>query len=106
MGCIDSTNFVVLINGQRTSFFQSNRGIRQGCLLLPLLFLMVIEGLSRLIDTMKSSKIKGIKVSSSTYITHLLFVDDVFIFGIRYLAEFHTFKGILDPFLHSFKISH
>ena len=42
MGCLTSTNVVVLINGKPSSFFNATRGIRQGCPLSPLLFILVI----------------------------------------------------------------
>ena len=87
MGCIESTNFVVLINGQPSAFFKRSRGMRHGCPLSPLLFLSVIKGLSKLIDSEKQSgKIKGIKVSSSTFITYLIFDNDVLIFGIGFIS--------------------
>ena len=47
MECVTSAKFVVLINGKPTNFFKSTRGVRQGCLLSPLLFLLGVEGLSR-----------------------------------------------------------
>ena len=47
------------------------------------LFLLVIEGLGLLIkDAQRKGKIKGIKVSSLLAVSHLLFVDDVVLFGI------------------------
>jgi hypothetical protein len=49
MGCVTSENYVVLVNGSSTDFFKSYRGIRQGCPLSPLLFLLVVEGFSRLV---------------------------------------------------------
>ena len=47
-----------------------------------MLFLSIIEGLIRLIDSSKQDKkIEGIRFSHSFYISDLLFVDDVLIFG-------------------------
>ena len=49
MGCITYENFAVLVNGQQTKFFKSSRGLRQGCPMSPLLFLLIVEGLSMMI---------------------------------------------------------
>ena len=46
MSSISSVSFDVLINGVASSFFRSGRGLRQGFPLAPLLFLIVVEGLS------------------------------------------------------------
>ena len=45
MGCVSSTNYSILVNGNPTSFFSASRGLRQGCPLSPLLFLLIAEGL-------------------------------------------------------------
>ena len=47
MSSLTSVYFSVLINGVASSFFRSGRGLRQGCPLAPLVFLVVVEGLSR-----------------------------------------------------------
>ena len=80
MGCIQSISFVVLINGSPSSFFRPTRGIRKGCPLSPLLFMLVIEALSHLIGLAKLEEaVKGVNVSKRNFITRLLFVDDVLI---------------------------
>jgi hypothetical protein len=56
MGCVSSTLFVVLINGSTSSFFKPSRGLRQGFPLSPYLFLLVAEGLSRLIKEAKRQR--------------------------------------------------
>eukprot|EP00253_Pinus_taeda_P002811 PITA_02811 len=100
MGCITNINFVVLVNGAASSFFISQRGLRQGCPLSPLLFLLVAEGLSRLIHkARRTKKVKGIEVAINLFITHLLFVDDILIFTNGSPDELKELKCIFDLFL-------
>eukprot|EP00253_Pinus_taeda_P030816 PITA_30816 len=81
MSCITDVAYNVLLNGEATSFFTSARGLRQGCPLSPLLFLLIMEGLSRLISSARDrNQIIGINISDNFYLTHLLFVDDILIF--------------------------
>ena len=99
MGCITSANFVVLINGTPSKFFPASRGIRQGCPLSPLLFILVIEGLSLMIvDARNHGLIKGINISPHFSLTHLLFVDDVILLGTGSLSEWMAFDIILSKF--------
>ena len=44
MGCIQSTNYVVWLNGEPTNFFKGSRGLRQGFPMSPLLFLLIVGG--------------------------------------------------------------
>jgi hypothetical protein len=72
----------VLINGSPTNFFKIHRGLRQGGPLSPLMFFLVIDFLSRQIKKVVSKgSFKGIKIVVDTFISHLLFVDDVLILG-------------------------
>ena len=60
---------------------------------------MVIEGLSLLIaDARNNGLIRGIQISPTIELTHLLFVDDVIIMGTRSLQEWAAFEVILDTF--------
>jgi hypothetical protein len=80
MSCVTSVSYAVLINGEPSPFFQRGKGLRQGCPLSPLLFILVMESLSILIRKEKEvGSLTGIKVSRITKILHLLFVDDVLI---------------------------
>ena len=83
MACVTYAQFAVLVNGAPSIFFKSERGIKQGCPLSPLLFLLVIEGLSKNIQDGKTKgMIKGIKLCKNLSIMHFLFADDVLLFGL------------------------
>lgn len=99
MGYINSTNLAILVNGCPSTFFQASRGLRQGCPLSPLLFILIIVGLSRLIlQAKEEGHFFGIRTSAHMVITHLLFVYDILIFGMGKEQEWLHFKYILDTF--------
>jgi len=87
MGYLSSTSFDVLMNGSPSSFFNASRGIIPTYLLSPF-FLLVAEWASRLISYSKrEGSIRGIIITYSMVITHLLFVDDIMIFDHDTLRE-------------------
>lgn len=99
LGCVSSANFSVLVNGHSTEFFKGDRGLWQGYPLSPLLFLMVIEGFSLLLKLAKVDKhFFGIQLSPGLSITHLLFVDDVLVFGRGSVQDWKYFSDILKLF--------
>jgi hypothetical protein len=78
--CISSIRFSVLVNGSPKGFFDSSRGIRQGDPLSPLLFVFVMEALSRMLSAgINDGLLEGFKVGNVT-VSHLLFADDTLIF--------------------------
>jgi hypothetical protein len=81
--CISSSSFSILINGSHFGFFSPKRGLRQGDPLSSFLFILGYEVLSRLLFKEEVvGNIKGLKVSRAIpAIHHLLFVDDLLIFG-------------------------
>jgi hypothetical protein len=83
--CISMVKFSILANDTPSSFFQSSRGLRQGDLLSPLLFVVVMESLSRMLNaTMLQSLLIGFFVGTmdneELVVNHLLFADDTLIF--------------------------
>ena len=44
MGCVSTVKFAIMVNGTPSSFFTAMHGIRKGCPLSPLLFILVIKG--------------------------------------------------------------
>lgn len=95
--CISNVSFSVLINGSASPFFHAERGLRQGCPLSPLLFLLIMEGLSQIIrEECKMGRIRGIKITDDCTLSHLLFVDDLLILlngGIGDTIVFHRALG-------------
>jgi hypothetical protein len=99
MACVTSANFAVLINGEATNFFNSERGLRQGCPLSPYLFILVMESLSLLIKkSIAEHKISGLKVSRLIKIFHLMFVDDILLMAKAELSEWLVILDILNVF--------
>lgn len=99
MSCISSASFNVLINGFASHFFHAERGLRQGFPLSPLLFLIVMEGLSRLIvHEKRNGRLFGLKINDHCYLTHLLFVNDVLIFLDGSIRDSASFDKLLSSF--------
>ena len=83
--CVTIVRFSVLVNGSPEGFFGSSRGLRQGDPLSPLLFLLIMEVLSRILKkTKENNLIRGFQVgivnSVGVQISHLLFADDTILF--------------------------
>jgi hypothetical protein len=99
MSCVTSASFAVLINGESSDFFNSERGLRQGCPLSPLLFILVMESLSILLKKRQEmGELTGVKVSRVVKILHLIFVDDVLIMTKASIEEWKLVKLILEQF--------
>jgi hypothetical protein len=99
LSCVTSANFAVLINGEPSSFFKSERGLRQGCPLSPYLFILIMEGLSLLLSKrFTDHHISGLKVSNCLKIVHLMFVDDVLLLSNADQGEWLVLQETLQLF--------
>ena len=77
--------FSVLVNGSLVDFFGSSRGLRQGDLLSPLLFLVIMEVFSRMVKRMEGAGLRGGfradgRRGRRECVSHLLFADDTILF--------------------------
>ncbi|CAN4105181.1 unnamed protein product [Withania somnifera] len=83
--CVSTVSFSILINGNPTGFFQTQRGLRQGDPLSPSLIFITMEGLNNMIKTaylngwLRGSDVAG-EGAERLEVTHLLYVDDTLIF--------------------------
>jgi len=72
MACVTATCFAFLVNCSSIKNFKCSTGLSKVCPLSPLIFLLVIEGLSRIIGNAKrEGKLKGVKIIATHFITHL-----------------------------------
>ena len=80
--CISTASFSVQINEELAGYFQSTRGLRQGCSLSLYLFVISMNVLSKMIDeTARKEKIGYHPRCKNIYLTHLCFADDLMVFS-------------------------
>ena len=89
MEMVHTATYSVLINRESKGYITPSRGIKQEDPLSPYLLLLCAEGLSSLIrKAMKRQQLHGIlSCTNGMCISHLLFVDDSFIFYQTTLEE-------------------
>ena len=89
-----------MINGTPCGFFPSSRDLRQGDSLSPLLFVLVMEALSRLLDrAVARGYLEGFPVDSSNAsglkVSHMLFANDTLVFYGASRDQLYHLKGVL-----------
>ena len=104
MNMISSTRFHILWNGSPLLEVIPSRGIRQGDPLSPYLFILCLERLSiKLTEAVQNKNIHPLYFRTGVHLSHLFFVDDIFLFTRaiardcmnlnRLLLEFCTMSG-------------
>jgi ribonuclease HI/exonuclease III len=98
--CISEPWIAPLVNGRATDFFKASRGLRQGCPLSPLLFVLQAYVLSFYLEKKQlDQEIMGLNIARGVKnINHALFADDSLLLGATNLLSASRFKGVLDDY--------
>ena len=89
----------VLVNGSPTKEFVVERGLRQGDMLSPFLFVLVTECLTGLMKkAVEISDFKDFKFNMEDEVNLLQFADDTIIMAERGWDDLWTMKAILRGF--------
>ncbi|PKU81037.1 Putative ribonuclease H protein [Dendrobium catenatum] len=92
--CISDVHYSIVLNGALEGYFSSSAGLRQGCPLSPYLFCVVMDALSCLLE---ERGFKGISADNFS-LSHLLYADDVLVFGEASLENCQKLASILSDF--------
>lgn len=99
MVCVENAKFVVLINGLQSNFFLAARGLRYGCSLSPLLFILAMDSLSLHIkNVVKDNQCRPLMICQGNFISHSLSVDYITIYGMLSRFSWECIHGILKNF--------
>jgi hypothetical protein len=95
--CISTPTFSILLNGSPFGFISPGRGLRQGDPLSPFLFILGSEVLSRLLfKEERNGSIHGLRIARNCpAIHHLLFADDLLLFGKASVSVAASFNSCL-----------
>lgn len=98
MSLTSSVFFSILVNGSPSTSFSPTWGIHQGNLLSPFLFILMAEGLGRLLNNpLAERKIKGISLHNNPSLSRQQFVDNNLLIGHPSVQESQALK-------HNFQI--
>lgn len=93
---MSKATFSVSINGELSRYFSSKRGLRQVCSLLPYLYVITSNVLSRMLNKAASERKFGCHPKcQKVIVTHLSFTDDILVFTDGRPA---SISGIVDVF--------
>ncbi|KAI0524605.1 hypothetical protein KFK09_003982 [Dendrobium nobile] len=95
--CVTGVRFSILLNGKGTRWIEAKSGFRQGCPMSPYLFIMCSQLLSSLIQQ------RGLQIGIHTSnrapkITHLLYADDVLLFGKSSVSQLRVMMNLIKEY--------
>jgi hypothetical protein len=98
--CLESIRYLVMVNGEGVGPIVPCKGLRQGDMLSPYLFIFCAEGLITLMNKYeRKDDIHCVKVCrGAPSLTHLLFADNCFLFFRAGEIEARCMKRILNKY--------
>jgi hypothetical protein len=101
---ISTPSFSILLNDSPSGYFSPSKGLRQGDPLSPFLFILGSEVFSRLMFKEESlGSLQGLQIARNCpTIHHLLFADDLLIFGKATVIVATSIKSCLDKYCRWF----
>ncbi|XP_028555133.1 uncharacterized protein LOC110114874 [Dendrobium catenatum] len=93
--CVVDVRFSNIINGKNSKWINAQSGFRQGCPLSPYLFILCSQIMSNSLE--QRGQTLDIQPKGPN-ITHLLYVDDVFIFSHVSITLANTLKIMVEDF--------
>jgi hypothetical protein len=98
--CVFGGSMSILVNESPTEEIDIKRGLKQGDLLAPYLFLLVAEGFSGLmVNAVNRNLFKGFEIKrGGTVISHLQYADDTLCIGEASVENLWTLKALLRGF--------
>lgn len=105
MPCVSTVSYSVLINGQLGKGFKPQRGLHQGYLISPYLFIVCAEGFSVILNEVETSKrIKVVQVAKGApLINHLFFADDSLLYFPVNINEWQQMQLLLEIYTVAIK---
>jgi len=96
--CIESSSVSVLVNKSLTQEFKPRKGLRQGDPLAPFLFLIVVEGLARVVrKVVEKDWLESVEIGSRFIKVNMLqYMDDTLFFCKAEAQRVFIIKVILN----------
>uniref|UniRef100_A0A803Q0X5 Reverse transcriptase domain-containing protein n=1 Tax=Cannabis sativa TaxID=3483 RepID=A0A803Q0X5_CANSA len=99
MTCLRATSYTILMNGRVQDNFQGKKGLRQGDPLSPLLFVLIMEYLTRRLSMAASTPgFRYHPLCKSLKLVNLCFADDLILFSKGNIQSIQVLKDTLNEF--------
>ncbi|KAF7824035.1 reverse transcriptase [Senna tora] len=97
MGCVSSVNFSLLLSGRNVAEFTLGRGLRQGDLLSPYLFIIIADVFSLMISCyIANGDLRGVKLARyGPTLSHCFFADNALLFMNSDLEDCLVLKSLI-----------